>query len=189
MTNKRFWLGILVMVLVFGMTVVGCDDSSTDDDDGPREEAISLPATSGEFTFTDIPSKYNGKFALLEGYFSSGSRLMVGLKGGTRNTSNPNYLSTMTCVKIENGSINIPLYTFSQSSPVSSIQAYTGSDSAYVNILIYDSETIAAANVQSYNSYAVFGTASGNTPSTYPVQFNSGKVSKSNNDATTKLSN
>ena len=24
MTNKRFWLGILVMVLVFGMTVVGC---------------------------------------------------------------------------------------------------------------------------------------------------------------------
>jgi hypothetical protein len=27
MKNKRFWLGILVMALVFGMTVVGCDDS------------------------------------------------------------------------------------------------------------------------------------------------------------------
>jgi hypothetical protein len=31
MVNKRFWLGILVMVLVFGLTVVGCDDGSTDD--------------------------------------------------------------------------------------------------------------------------------------------------------------
>jgi hypothetical protein len=29
MANKKFWLGILVMVLVFGMTVVGCDDGST----------------------------------------------------------------------------------------------------------------------------------------------------------------
>jgi hypothetical protein len=33
MVNKKFWLGILAMVLVFGMTVVGCDDGSTDDDD------------------------------------------------------------------------------------------------------------------------------------------------------------
>ena len=30
MANKKTWLGILVMVLVFGMTVVGCgDDDST----------------------------------------------------------------------------------------------------------------------------------------------------------------
>jgi hypothetical protein len=28
MANKRFWLGMLVMVLVFGMTVVGCDDGN-----------------------------------------------------------------------------------------------------------------------------------------------------------------
>ena len=26
MVNKRFWMGILVMVLVFGMTVVGCGE-------------------------------------------------------------------------------------------------------------------------------------------------------------------
>jgi hypothetical protein len=30
MVNKRFWLGILVMVLVFGMTVIGCDNGTTD---------------------------------------------------------------------------------------------------------------------------------------------------------------
>lgn len=32
MANKRFWLGILTMVLVFGMTIIGCDDDSSDDD-------------------------------------------------------------------------------------------------------------------------------------------------------------
>jgi hypothetical protein len=31
MTNKKFWLGLLVLVLVFGMTVVDCDNGSTDD--------------------------------------------------------------------------------------------------------------------------------------------------------------
>ena len=34
MANKRFWLGMLVMALVFGMTVVGCSDGSTDGDSG-----------------------------------------------------------------------------------------------------------------------------------------------------------
>jgi hypothetical protein len=31
MANKKIWLGILVMVLVFGMMVVGCDNDSTND--------------------------------------------------------------------------------------------------------------------------------------------------------------
>jgi hypothetical protein len=29
MANKKLWLGMLVLVLVFGMTVVGCDDSDS----------------------------------------------------------------------------------------------------------------------------------------------------------------
>jgi hypothetical protein len=29
MAKRNLWLGILVMVLVFGMTIVGCDDGST----------------------------------------------------------------------------------------------------------------------------------------------------------------
>jgi hypothetical protein len=33
MVNKKLWLGMLVMVLVFGMTVVGCDDSSAGETD------------------------------------------------------------------------------------------------------------------------------------------------------------
>jgi len=31
MINKKIWLGILVMALVFGMTVVGCDDPTKED--------------------------------------------------------------------------------------------------------------------------------------------------------------
>jgi hypothetical protein len=31
MVNKKFGLGILVMILVFGMTVVGCEEEPTDD--------------------------------------------------------------------------------------------------------------------------------------------------------------
>jgi hypothetical protein len=31
MANKRFWLGMLVVALTFGMTVVGCDDESGND--------------------------------------------------------------------------------------------------------------------------------------------------------------
>jgi len=189
MTNKKL-LGMLalVIVLAFGMTVVGCDDGSTDDG-GNKEEKINLPSTSGEFTFTDIPSKYNGKFVLLEGYFStSNTKGMLGYKGATINTSNPNYYSTLTCVKIENGSVKIPLYTFSStSSPVSTIQAYSGNDSLFVDIRVYDTEVISAANIQSYVAVAIFGTASGSVPSTFPVQFSSGTASKSNNNADLKL--
>ena len=38
MVNKNFWLGILILVLVFGMTVVGCDNGSTDTIEKPPEE-------------------------------------------------------------------------------------------------------------------------------------------------------
>jgi hypothetical protein len=34
MANKRFWLGMLAMALVFGITVVGCDNGSTNGNDG-----------------------------------------------------------------------------------------------------------------------------------------------------------
>jgi len=184
MTKKTIFWAMLVMVLAFGMTVVGCDIDPTDDDtDDNKEKAINLPSTSGEFTFTGIPAKYNGKFALLEGYFSNNSsRLMLGFKSGTINTSNPNYYSTLTGVKIENGSVKLPVYTFFQSSPASTMQAYTGSDSVRINILVYNAETNSAATLLNYNAAAIFG-----TQTTFPVQFSNGKVSKTNDEATSKL--
>jgi len=44
MVNKRFLLGMLVMALVFGMTVVGCDNGTTGNND-PKTLVITMPET------------------------------------------------------------------------------------------------------------------------------------------------
>jgi hypothetical protein len=186
MKSKKLLLGMLVLTLVFGMMLVGCEEEP--EEDVGIEESVNLPANPGEFTFTDIPSKYNGKYAIAEGIIeNNSSKVMIGFKSATKNTNNPNYYSTLIAVKIENGSVKIPLYTYSTSSPVSTTQVYSGSDSMYMNILVYNTETISAANVQSYTAVAVFGTDNGSSPTSYPVQFTSGKATKSNNDANPKL--
>jgi len=62
MVNRKLGLGILVMALVFGMTVVGNLEAQTD--------------SGGEFILTDIPKKYNGKYAFLTGG-SSESQIVI----------------------------------------------------------------------------------------------------------------
>jgi hypothetical protein len=59
--NKRFGFGILVMALVFGMTVVEVEAQSN---------------SGGEFTLINIPSKYDGKYAVLMGYDEEGLELI-----------------------------------------------------------------------------------------------------------------
>jgi len=52
MANKRFWLGILVIALVFGTTIIGCDDS--DDDSKKPEPDIPpyIPSVPDDLTGT-----------------------------------------------------------------------------------------------------------------------------------------
>jgi hypothetical protein len=50
MTNKRFWLGILVIVLVFGMTVVGCGGGSSS---GSGGGIVSKETISGKWEIGD----------------------------------------------------------------------------------------------------------------------------------------
>ncbi|MCL2067945.1 MAG: hypothetical protein FWG99_10825 [Treponema sp.] len=48
MANKKmFWLGILAMVLVFGMTAVGCDNGSTDSNDKGNLFTLSIAVADG----------------------------------------------------------------------------------------------------------------------------------------------
>jgi uncharacterized lipoprotein YehR (DUF1307 family) len=47
MANRKNWLGILVIALVFGMMVVGCDDDSTDDSSGGGGGGSTDPALNG----------------------------------------------------------------------------------------------------------------------------------------------
>jgi hypothetical protein len=42
MEKKKFWLGILAVALVFGMTIVGCGDDSNDDDDYDLPELVGI---------------------------------------------------------------------------------------------------------------------------------------------------
>ena len=54
MANKKFWLGILALVLVFGMTVVGCDNDPSGD---TWSNVISFSQVNGSWK---APSTTNG---------------------------------------------------------------------------------------------------------------------------------
>jgi hypothetical protein len=118
MANKNFWLGILVMVLVFGMAVVGCDDGSTDDNED-----------GGIFTLTNIPETYNGKYAYFGG--ESDNLLIIGCQSINGETK--------TLVKISNGKVDLPMWDLHKN-PVS---RFSGNGTlAKGNVGIFDETTI-----------------------------------------------
>jgi hypothetical protein len=54
MANKKIWLGILATVLVFGMTVVGCDDGSTNENgDNTNINEVMIRSVSPSTGLTD----------------------------------------------------------------------------------------------------------------------------------------
>jgi hypothetical protein len=44
MANKKFWLGMLAIALVFGMTVIGCEDDSS----GDEQKVITITGITGK---------------------------------------------------------------------------------------------------------------------------------------------
>jgi len=68
MATKKNWVGILVMILVFGMTVVGCDDGSTSGGNGGANSALNgtwVNENNGETTIKDGNYefiRYDGSF-------------------------------------------------------------------------------------------------------------------------------
>jgi hypothetical protein len=123
MVNKKFWLGILVMVLVFGMTVVGCGS-----DDGDSS------STGGGFTLTDIPAEYNGKYAFL--YAENQSVYIMGCQSVNMSTE------TAALVQISNGKVSIPMWILNESN--GSVSKYSGNDTFTQNefgVVIFDKAT------------------------------------------------
>jgi hypothetical protein len=121
MKNKRFLTGMLIMALVFGMTVVGCDDGG---DGGDKKEG-EVPSGGGgsTFTMTGIPATYNGKYAAL---FSEelicGAQSMSAAGNGT-------------LVAIAHGKVNLPMWTLNGNNVVK----YTGSGTYECSFEIYKS--------------------------------------------------
>jgi hypothetical protein len=103
MANKNYWLGILVMVLVFGMMVVGCDDGSTSGSSDPKTLVI-----------TNVPVNvysYASSGGLL-GVFTAGTTVTqalneTGLVAGAY-MNNPDISSVLSG---GNYRLSIPLYT------------------------------------------------------------------------------
>jgi hypothetical protein len=75
MVNKRFWLGMLVIVLAFGMTVIGCDNGSTGGGNtDPKALVIqSVPAS----ILVNGQNSYSATSQL--GVFSAGTTLQQAL--------------------------------------------------------------------------------------------------------------
>jgi hypothetical protein len=87
MANKKFWLGMLVMALVFGMAVVGCDDSNdrmplvTSSPTGLQGTVISPPNNSVKLTWNPVDNakeyfieyRENPFTGYGDGFFSSGN--------------------------------------------------------------------------------------------------------------------
>ena len=132
MANKNFWLGILVMVQVFGITVVGCDNDSTNNN-----------GNGGILTLTDIPLEYNEKYAYFQASFSNGTIL------GGQNI-NPQTGET-TLSKITNGIVNIPLWVGTNNS----IEKYSGNDTVdNCGVVIFNSSIL---NSETANSERIIG--------------------------------
>ena len=94
MANKKLWVGMLVMVLVFGMAVIGCDNGTTNGNDGG----------GGNITITGIPATYNGNWAFFMGF--SETYEIVGFASVNMQTE------VVTLVQISGGSVTLPAWEF-----------------------------------------------------------------------------
>jgi formylglycine-generating enzyme required for sulfatase activity len=161
MVNKKFWLGILVIVLVFGMTVVGNLEAQSN--------------SGGEFTLTNIPAKYNGKYAYIQ---SEDDNPFVVIGAENINSTSGRIVSS----KITDGKVIIPLWiTFDGKK----FERYSGNHSVQILFIeIYDSpydagtgrdplETIIFADLRDED----FKDKRNNS-----VKFTNGKATKSYND-------
>jgi hypothetical protein len=76
MKNKGYCLGILVMVLVFGMTVVGCEEESDPDPEGYFIELKEIKEKTGTVSillYTHLDASATGVHAGGQGTISNGS--------------------------------------------------------------------------------------------------------------------
>ena len=142
MANKHLGLGILAIVLVFGMAVIGCGDDGSDKNDG------------GIFTLTDIPSEFNGKYVLLEAESKIDSVLLYGTETIDYETE------SVTFSRISKGNVKIPMWIMNSDD---SFSRYFGNDTVDVFILIgnvrsgalfYDEAAISFDSVKFLNGTA-----------------------------------
>ena len=116
MKNTKVLLGVLAMVLAFGMTMVGCPTEDDGDD-------------SGTFTITDIPPEHINKMYIeLQASDGNGAFFM-----GFKSVNSDN---TLTFDKITGAKMNIPVYFFEGAKAI----RYSGNDSLTVSVIVRTDE-------------------------------------------------
>jgi hypothetical protein len=128
MVNKKLGLGILVIGLVFGMTVVGNLEAQTDN--------------GGEFILTDIPAKYNGKYAILIGGNDSG-RMSISSGDGTNEGATKTF-------PIIDGKVIFPLWVIDVNKG-RYFERYSGNDTCFIKIVILQKEDIRSRQLETVN--------------------------------------
>jgi len=83
MKNKKTWLGVLVMVLVFVMTAVGCDDGSNGNNNNTGNGTVNLQNQHGTDTIYWFEMKNGGIVTIGESvevkpYFSKQFQIPAG---------------------------------------------------------------------------------------------------------------
>jgi len=124
--NKRIWLGILVMALVFEMTIFGCDSGGGGGNQTP----------SGD-TLTDIPSQYEKKYAIFYAEFDTPNLIF----GCDSYDYIPNKKFDATGPMISNGSVSIKSWCAADTEGTS-LKRYSGNDTYDVYFLIFNSQKV-----------------------------------------------
>jgi hypothetical protein len=130
-------IGIIALVAVIGFSMAACEDNSD------KEEEIK----TGTFVLTDIPEKYNGKYATATLKTTDGKVTLYGNKSWDAMKNDWNY------VKISNGKAIIPVWTSSGYL----VSEYYGNDT-FTDTIIWianESGKSAIASISFKNGYQI----------------------------------
>jgi len=119
MANKRFLFGMLIITLVLSAAGTACSGS-----------------TGGTFTLTDIPSRFNGKYVILEsaGTINNSGDFLIGA-----NKFNVQDW-TGTLPRISNGIVTIPMWIVNEDE--TEIVRYNGNHRAGIDIVLFEKAEI-----------------------------------------------
>jgi hypothetical protein len=96
MVNKKTWLGILVLLLIFGMIVVGCDDGNGDSSNGGTDPVLNETWLHRPYGDT-VAAKWIMSNGISETYgFAAFANDLIPNYKGTYSTSNGKITSNNT---------------------------------------------------------------------------------------------
>ena len=114
MANKKIWFGMLVMVLAFGMTVVGCDDDTTNGGGSGGLSGTWRGNIGGIAATVTITSTGWSMSFPSNGYSDSGIYIMDGITAtliDTSPASGSGQVDIGTAVLLDSNTISITLFS------------------------------------------------------------------------------